>query len=227
VFGLDPQTWAFVLGDVSGKGAEAAAVSAAARYTLRALAGTERSPARTLGEVNTRLLAQTDAERHCTLVYGYLRPSGKGVEVTLTLAGHHPPLVLRATGEVEEIGCLGTALALFDEPDLHDTILELAPGEVLCAFTDGLVEARRGRDMFGSERVAELLHRHGHLPVDELATIVVDAARGFHGNQLADDLAMLLVRSTGPRSMPGPAARQLARFRPADAVGAHAGMTLP
>jgi hypothetical protein len=51
--------------------------------------------------------------------------------------------------------------------------------------------------MFGSERVAGLLRQHGHLPVDELATIVVDAARGFHGNQLADDLAMLLVRSTG------------------------------
>jgi PAS domain S-box-containing protein len=206
VFGLDPQTWAFVLGDVSGKGAEAAAVSAAARYTLRALANTEHSPATTLGEVNTRLLAQTDAERHCTLVYGYLRPSGHGISVTLTLAGHHQPLVLRATGEVEEIGCLGTALAMFEPPELHNTTLELAPGEVLCVFTDGLVEARRGRDMFGSERVAGLLRQHGHLPVDELATIVVDAARRFHGNQLADDLAMLLVGSTGPDSPPGPTA---------------------
>jgi PAS domain S-box-containing protein len=203
VFSLDARTWAFVLGDVSGKGAEAAAVSAATRYTLRALADADRSPAQTLGEVNTRLLAQTDVERHCTLVYGYLRPSGHGISVTLTLAGHHQPIVLRATGQVEEIGCTGTALALFDDPELHSATLELAPGDVLCAFTDGLVEARRGPDMFGSERIAELLRRHGHLPADELTAVVVDAVRTFHGDQLVDDLAMLLVRSSGPRNSPG------------------------
>ena len=195
VFALDPQTWAFVLGDVSGKGAEAAAVSAAARYTLRALADPDRGPTETVAEVNAKLLAQTDVERHCTLVYGYLRPTDRGTSVTLTLAGHHQPLVLRITGDVEEVGCLGTALALFDEPELHDTTLEMAPGEVLCVFTDGLVEARRGSNMFGSERVTELLRRHGHLPVDELAGLIFDAARAFHGGQLVDDVALLLVRS--------------------------------
>ncbi len=203
VFGLDQETWALMLGDVSGKGAEAAAVSAAARYTLRALARTDHSPATTLREVNTRLLAQTDDERHCTLVYGHLRPSGHGMSVTLALAGHHQPLVLRVTGEVEEIGRLGTALALFDRPELHNTALALAPGEVLFLFTDGLVEARRDRDMFGSERVAELLRRHGHLPVDDLAAVTVDAVRDFHGGQLADDLALVLVRSSAPPSAPG------------------------
>ena len=196
VFGLDPRSWAFVLGDVSGKGAEAAAVSAAARYTLRALADTIGSPAETLAEVNTRLLAQTDAERHCTLVYGYLRPSDHGISVTFTLAGHHQPLVLRATGEVEEVGCLGTALALFEEPELHDTTLEMAPGEVLCAFTDGLVEARRGSEMFGSERVAELLRRHGHLPADELAAVIFDAVRAFHGDQLVSCARSSLKKSS-------------------------------
>lgn len=203
LFALTPDTWAFVLGDVSGKGAEAAAVSAAARYTVRALADTDRSPATTLAEVNARLLAQTDAERHCTLVYGHLRPSDHGIAVTLTLAGHHQPMVLRATGEVEQVGCLGTALALFDDPELHDTTIQLEPGEVLCAFTDGLVEARRGRDMFGPERVAELLGRHGHLQADALAAVIVDTVRAFHGDQLVDDLAMLLVRSSGPHSGPG------------------------
>lgn len=199
VFGVDPQTWAFVLGDVSGKGAEAAAVSAAARYTLRALADADRSPAETVAEVNAKLLTQTDAERYCTLIYGYLRPTDCGTSVTLTLAGHHPPLVLRATGEVDEVGRLGTALALFDELELYDTTLEMAPGEVLCAYTDGLVEARQGSNMFGSHRVAELLRRHGHLPVDELAALICEAARAFHGDQLQDDVALLLVRiSTKP-----------------------------
>ena len=122
--------------------------------------------------------------------------------MTLTLAGHHQPLVLRATGEVEQIGCLGTALALFDDPELHNTTLELAPGEVLCAFTDGLVEARHGRDMFGADRVAELLRGHGDLPVDQLASVVVDTVRAFHGDRLGDDLAMLLIRSTATPSSP-------------------------
>lgn len=207
VFGLGPQTWAFVLGDVSGKGAEAAAVSAAARYTLRALADPGRGPAETVAEVNTKLLAQTDVERHCTLIFGYLRPHDGGTSVTLTLAGHHPPLVLRATGEVDEVGRLGTALALFDECELYDTVLELAPGEVMCAFTDGLIEARRGSDMFGSHRVAELLRRHGQLPVDELAALICRSARAFHGDQLQDDVALLLVRispAAGPPPHGGP-----------------------
>lgn len=195
VFDLDANAWAFVLGDVSGKGAEAAAVSAAARYTLRALADADRSPAQTLSRVNTKLLAQTDAERHCTLVYGYLRPSARGMSVTLTLAGHHPPLLLRATGEVEEMGHLGTALALFDEAELHDVTVEMAPGELLCAFTDGLVEARRGGAMFGSERVVTLLREHGHLPADELCALIFETVRAFHGDQLSDDLALLLVRT--------------------------------
>jgi serine phosphatase RsbU (regulator of sigma subunit) len=196
VFGLSPQTWAFMLGDVSGKGAEAAAVSAAARYTLRALADPDRGPADIVTDVNAKLLAQTDVERHCTLVFGYLRPADGGTSVTLTLAGHHPPLVLRATGEVDEVGRLGTALALFDDPDLYDTALELAPGEMLCVFTDGLVEARQASDMFGSHRVAELLRRHGDLPVDEVAALLCEAVRAFHGDQLQDDVALLLVRAS-------------------------------
>lgn len=196
VFGVDSNTWAFMLGDVSGKGAEAATVGAAARYTVRALVGTESGPAMTLRKVNAKLLDLTDTERHCTLVHGYLRPANRGVQVTLSLAGHPRPLVVRATGEVEEVGCPGTALALIDDPELHDTTLQLAPGEVLCVFTDGLTDSRRGGELFGTDRIAELLRRHRHLPVDELAEVISDTARSFNGDQLKDDLAMLLVQAT-------------------------------
>jgi serine phosphatase RsbU (regulator of sigma subunit) len=106
-------------------------------------------------------------------------------------------LVLRAGGEVEEVGTLGTALALFDDPELHDSDVELAPGEALCVFTDGLLEARRGRDQFGSERVARLLREHRDLSADGLAGAVLDAVRAFHGEELGDDLAMLVIRYDG------------------------------
>ena len=195
VFDLSDETWGFLLGDVSGKGAEAAAVSAAARYMLRALAGADQSPSDTLREVNRRLLHATDLERHCTLVHGHVRPRSTGLSLTLSLGGHLPPLVVRASGEAEEVGSLGTVLALFEDPELHDTPVELAPGEVLCAFTDGIVEARRGHDMFGVPRLAELLAAHAAGPLDELATLIVDETRTFHGGELVDDLALLLVRA--------------------------------
>ena len=70
----------------------------------------------------------------------------------------------------------------------------------MCAFTDGVVEARNGRDMFGIERLAALLREYGHLPLDELAGIVTEAVRAFHGEELADDLALLLVRSNAADS---------------------------
>lgn len=202
VFALDETTWAFVLGDVSGKGAEAAAVSAAARYTLRALATATSSPAATLREVNAVLQAQTESERHCTIVHGHLRPPREDeapdtpVRITLSLAGHHWPLVLRADGTVEEVGTLGTALALFDDPELHDAEVALAPGEVLCVFTDGLTEARREREQFGTERVADVLRTRRGLSADGLAGAVLDAVRAFHGAELADDLALLVVKHT-------------------------------
>ena len=99
---------------------------------------------------------------------------------------------------MEEVGTLGTALALFDDPELHDAAVELAPGEVLCVFTDGLVEARLGREQFGSEGVAEVMRKHRDLSADDLAGEVLDAVRAFHGDEeLADDLAMLVVRYDG------------------------------
>ncbi|MET1059810.1 MAG: histidine kinase N-terminal 7TM domain-containing protein [Nocardioides sp.] len=198
VFPLADATWGFVLGDVSGKGAEAAAVSAEVRYTLRALADPARSPSETLREVNARLLATTEAERHCTVVHGYARTTRDGLSVTLSLAGHHPPLVVRVGGAVEMVGRLGMALGLFAEAELQDCTVELAAGDVLCLFTDGLVEARRGSEMFGAERAGDLLAGHPDATLDDLAGTLVDAARSFHGEALADDLALLLIRARPP-----------------------------
>ena len=194
VFALDARPGDFVLGDVSGKGAEAAAVSAppATPCAPWPVPVTRRPhPA----AVNAELLAATDDERHCTLVYAIARPEGRALRLTLSLAGHCPPLVLRASRCGRGGGPPGTALALFDEPELHDSSILLAPGDLLCAFTDGLLEARRGRDMFGNDRVAAILGRHGNRPVDDLAAELLEAARSFHGGDLTDDLALLIVRS--------------------------------
>lgn len=194
VFALDEGTWAFVVGDVSGKGAEAAAVSAATRYAVRALAGPLLSPAATLEAVDRVLQSQTGPERHCTVVLGHLRPvRGGTVEVTLSLAGHHWPLVVRADGVAEEVGVLGTAVALLDEIEVHDAEVALGPGDVLCVVTDGVLEARRGTEEFGPGRVADSLRDRGGAAADDLAGAVLDAVRDFHGGELVDDLAVLVV----------------------------------
>jgi PAS domain S-box-containing protein len=199
IFPLDGQVWGVVLGDVSGKGAEAAAVTALTRYTLRALADPGHLPSRTLRDLNTRLLSATEGERHCTLVYALVRPGDSGLAVTLSLAGHHPPLVTRDDGRVEPVGELGTALGLLDVAELCDSRFELGAGESVCLFTDGLVEARRGNELFGETRVVEILRRMRGRALHELADELVEAPREFHGPRLADDLAVLLLRAVPPR----------------------------
>ncbi len=194
VFPLGDDVWGVVLGDVSGKGAEAATVTALARYTLRALAHADRLPSSTLRDLNARMLAATDIERHCTMVYGMIRPGAGRVEITFSLAGHHPPLVRRQHGGVEVVGELGTALGLLDQVELHDTHIVLERGDLVCLFTDGLDEAMRDGDLFGSERVADILEGLHATSLQAVATELVDAPRRFHGPELADDLAVLLLR---------------------------------
>jgi serine phosphatase RsbU (regulator of sigma subunit) len=194
-FPLGPDTWGLFLGDVSGKGAEAAAVTAFARYTLRTLAHAEQRPSRTLWELNARLSAAVTGEMHCTLVYAVAHRCAEGLEVTLSLAGHHPPLVRRGDGPTLPAGAYGTALGLIDDPDLFDETVVLGPNDVLCMFTDGLVEARDGTELFGSERAAAVIDESAGRRTDDIAAALVAAARDFHhSDELADDLAILVLR---------------------------------
>ena len=194
VFVLDATRWRFVLGDISGKGAEAAAVTGLVRYTLRAFATPDGSPAAVLAQVNEALLRSTDEERYCTVVYGVAEPSEAGLRVRLCLGGHYQPVLRRADGQVSAVGETGTALGLLAEPPLGDTRLLLEPGDLLCLFTDGLVEARAQGDWFGVDRVLEVLHgvRDGH---PELAvTALVEAVDDFQAGPRTDDLALLAMR---------------------------------
>lgn len=197
VFPLDGGRWAMVLGDVSGKGAEAAAFTALIRYTLRALATTKRSPGEVLRRLNRALLRDSVDERYATLVYVVAEPHEGGAHLTVCLAGHHPPLLRQADGSVRSVGEPGTALGLLDDPELLDASLCLGVGEVLCLYTDGLVEARRGRRFFGEEGAAAVLTDNDPNDLDDLARRLESAAHEFRGGHLSDDLALLLLRADG------------------------------
>jgi PAS domain S-box-containing protein len=152
--------WAFVLGDVSGKGVEAAIVTSMARYTVRALSAQGWSPQQVLEQLNLALEPGDEQERFCTVVYGRITEppdAGHGVRVTVALGGHPAPLVRRGDGAVFAVGRPGTALGLLPEVSISETVVDLAPGDVLLAYTDGVTEARRAGEQFGEERLTAVL----------------------------------------------------------------------
>lgn len=197
VFALGPKRWGVVLGDVSGKGAEAAATTGLVRYTLRAHADPDARPAQVLGLVNATLLAATTDERYCTLVYGIAETRCEGgLRMCLSLAGHHGPLLRHAGGRVEQVGEPGTALGLVADPQLIDTEVVLQAGDLLCLFTDGLVEARRGGEWYDAEHVAQVLEGDAATSADAAVAAMVDGVEHFEEGPPADDLAILAVRAT-------------------------------
>lgn len=165
--------WAMVLGDVAGKGVHAAVVTAMARYTVRALGAQGFTPRQVVEQLNQALLVDTGPERFCTMVYARIGerdpldssgsldgppgPAAPGVRITLTLSGHPPPLVRRLDGSIEAVGRTGTALGIISLLRLEETVIDLLPGEVLLAYTDGVIEARHDRVEFGEERLAWVL----------------------------------------------------------------------
>ncbi|MER8199245.1 GAF domain-containing SpoIIE family protein phosphatase [Streptomyces microflavus] len=141
LFPLDDGRWAFFLGDVCGKGAEAAALTSLTRYTLRAAAIYDPDPCAVLANLDTVLKGEyqgTDP-RYCTAVFGIVQPTEDG-SFTLTLAGggHPPALAVRADGTIQP----GQLIGLLPEPRFTQTSTRLAPGDALLLYTDGLTEAR-------------------------------------------------------------------------------------
>src|SRR5207342_962862 len=154
---------------VSGKGAQAGAVTALIRWTVRTLAQADQRPSQVLRRLNDILLRDLPDEQYCTIVFAVAHAVTGGLELTLCLGGHHQPLLRHADGRVEPVGVLGTAPGLVESPRLADTALTLGPGDLLCLFTDGLVEARNGDALFGTERAASSLAQGPHATPQEAA----------------------------------------------------------
>ena len=176
------------------------------RYTLRTLAMDATDPTQVLTRLNEVLLRDGTDESFCTLIYAIATVDGCGLQLRMCLGGHHPALLGRADGSVEPVGTLGTALGLIPDPELHETKIDLQRGDLLCLFTDGLVEARRGADLFGSDRAAtELVAQHG-AAAQAIVNRLSRAARDFQRGQLTDDLAVLAlsVRCSAPDRRPAP-----------------------
>ncbi len=197
LFSVADDEWIAVIGDVCGKGAEAAAVTALARYTIRTAAVRRRSPASILGWLNDAMCRQDLAGRFCTIACVHLDTSRPAIRVAVSCGGHPPALLRRAGGEVEELGPPGTLLGLVRDPQLEDEHAELHPGDALVLYTDGITEARAPARMLSQEDLREAL---GAMPAESCRRIVEQLtalAIGNEGTPPRDDIAVLALRARG------------------------------
>ncbi|TMK63399.1 MAG: GAF domain-containing protein [Actinobacteria bacterium] len=196
--------WIILIGDVSGKGAEAAAVTALARYTVRAAALESSEPSELLQKLNAVLLAQRQGREFCTACIARVVPWEDTVKLRCCLAGHPSPILLPEGGGAELIGTPGTLLGMFEDADLVDCDLDLGPGDGLVFYTDGVIEAGRPTEQLGDEGLAEALaEARPETPFEavHLAETVAretqrNATRG--GSELRDDVALVAIRVRAP-----------------------------
>jgi serine phosphatase RsbU (regulator of sigma subunit)/CHASE1-domain containing sensor protein len=190
-------SWAAVVGDVCGKGAEAAALTSLVRHTLRAGADVD-GPGEALNRVDRAIHAETGGRMFCTLAYAHIDaadPEGSGpARVTAATGGHPEPLIVRGDGRVELLERTGPLLGAFGEASFGEVRLDLAPGDTLVLLTDGVIEARARGQLFGEERVRSVLAAAATLPLEAMLLSLEDAVVQFADGQPQDDLALLGVR---------------------------------
>jgi hypothetical protein len=195
LFSTGPAQWFVVMGDVCGKGAAAAAVTALARYTIRAAVVRHRSPAGILRWLNDAMLRQrTDPTRFATIACARIDLDRDGVTATVASGGHPCPRVLRATGLVEELGAPGTALGIVERIRLEDRGTRLAAGDALILYTDGLTEAGAPARVWTPAQLDAAVGSARHQPARGIVEHLAREALGDPPAPLRDDIALLAVR---------------------------------
>ncbi|MFE6483053.1 PP2C family protein-serine/threonine phosphatase [Streptomyces sp. NPDC057757] len=199
------KNWAAVMGDVCGKGIDAARVTALARYTVRAEASQHTQPSTVLHRLHQAIAVQRVSDRFLTAALVTVRPApgSAGFAGRYASAGHPAVLVRRAEGTVEELCAPGPFLHPDFPPDAArrtDTAFRLGPGGAVLLYTDGITEARtRDRGpLFGDERLKETLAATRGLDAAATLARLQEEAGKHSGGYAVDDTALMLVRAIPP-----------------------------
>lgn len=184
-----------VLGDVAGKGVQAAAVTGIVRVVLRVLIADGKPVTETLRQLNDLILSES--QRYCTMVLALVRPvpGSDDLSTTVYLAGHEQPLVVRRDGAVATVGQWGTALGV--RPNVHcvpETVI-LHPGDSLVMFSDGVTERRAGKEFFGPERVVRIAGQLAAHPAGVIADGLTAAVVEFSDEAPQDDITVVALRN--------------------------------
>lgn len=197
---MDEGGAAVLLGDVCGQGLEAAVLTGKIRNTMQALLPMTGDHARVLRLLNSSLLSSGEF-RFASLVLVSATPTDHGVRLRLTRAGHLPPLIVRADGQVEELYGAGTIVGALPQVSFETLTVDLGPGETCLLYTDGITEARggpMGGELFGEARLQQALTECGGMPAEAVVERILMLTMQWLGRVEHDDIAILAI--TAPRS---------------------------
>jgi PAS domain S-box-containing protein len=184
--------WALAVGDVCGKGPEAASLTSLARSALRTGAVVESVPSRVLEVTNEAVLRERIGDRFLTALFMILEPD-TGTLVVAN-AGHPPLVVLRSGGEVELVEGRGPVLGVLDDVSFEDAEVVLEPGDAVIAYTDGVLDAGAPDRLLDTAVVAGLAQEHAGRPAAELAEALERIALEVSAGTPRDDIAVLVLR---------------------------------
>ena len=199
-FPVGDGSWCLVMGDVCGKGVEAAAFTAAVRYAVRTAGGLTASPADVLSIVNATLLREDWSGRFATVVLVRIERAPTAWHLTVASAGHPAPMLRRVDGTVELLTSDGTIVGILPEATFTQTRAQLLPGDSLLLYTDGLTEAGAPGELFGGRRLARALRDSEGGDAAKVTGDVLAAVESFRTARLAagevagerDDMAVLV-----------------------------------
>jgi sigma-B regulation protein RsbU (phosphoserine phosphatase) len=210
------------VGDISGKGISAALLMATIHSAVRAYSvenlpqmrepvavgavagsgrimatwpeGIEVSPGALLGLLNHQLFESTPPEKYATLFVGIY--DGRSRNLTYSNGGHLPPILIGKDGTVRRLEAGGTVVGLFDSMTYEEDSVEMVPGEVFLAYSDGVTEPENDFGEFGEHRLIELVRENRNLPLPQISQIVTMAVDDWIGDkEQPDDVTLVLARA--------------------------------
>jgi len=184
---------AVALGDVTGHGIEAAADMAMAKFVFRSLAREHPEPGDFLGSANDVVVGEIAPGKFITMVYLVIDSGG---EVAAAGAGHPPPRIIAADGTVTGLEAGGLVLGIEPGQEYEEVRARVESGGAVVLYTDGVLEARHGGELYGLERLDKVLAEQRNLPAEQLAQAVLEDCRAFARGELADDCAVVVVKRT-------------------------------
>ena len=196
VFGMRDGRWGVAVGDVCGKGAEAAAITGLARNVLRLLVREQRSAPEALRQLNDAILELGERGRFCTASLATVETVPDGLVVQLSTAGHPPPVLVTAAGRASLVGSSGDLLGVLDEVEVAEDEVRLERGDALVFYTDGVTERRNGDTMFGEYNLLQACMQAAGGTADHIAATLEQAVRDFSTDASRDDLAVLVVQAS-------------------------------
>jgi serine phosphatase RsbU (regulator of sigma subunit) len=200
VFRSGSGAWTAVIGDVCGKGPEAASLTALARYTVRTASSPDNAPSQVLRTLHDSIASEGADMRFCTAALARIQTPSNGrgtARLTVALGGHPLPLILRKSGKVDSVGEPGTLLGALPSPVIADADANLAVGDSLILYTDGMLDIRDRSSRDDPDWLAKELGKAAGESADEIAERLSQAAIERHGGEPRDDIAVLVLHRHG------------------------------